>query len=60
MYLPSGWKAWLSFVLLYPVVEELLFRGVLQGELLRLTTREGRTLRLGPVSVANALATSRS
>ena len=57
MYVPSGWPAWMSFVLLYPVVEELLFRGVLQGELLRLTTREGRTLRLGPVSVANALAT---
>lgn len=57
MYVPSGWKAWLSFALLYPVVEELLFRGVLQGELLRLTTRDGTTLRLGPVSVANALAT---
>lgn len=57
MYVPSGWPAWMSFVLLYPVVEELVFRGVLQGELLRLTTREGRTLRLGPVSVANALAT---
>jgi len=57
MYVPSGWPAWMSFVLVYPVVEELLFRGVLQGELLRLTAREGRTLRLGPVSVANALAT---
>ena len=57
MYVPSGWPAWMSFVLVYPVVEELVFRGVLQGELLRLTTREGRTLRLGPVSVANALAT---
>lgn len=57
MYLPSGWTAWMSFVLFYPVVEELLFRGVLQGELLRLTTRDGATLRLGPVSAANALAT---
>lgn len=57
MYLPSGWTAWMSFVLFYPVAEELLFRGVLQGELLRLTTRDGTTLRLGPVTLANALAT---
>ncbi|HKB52664.1 MAG TPA: JDVT-CTERM system glutamic-type intramembrane protease [Ramlibacter sp.] len=57
MYVPSGWTAWMSFVLFYPVAEELLFRGVLQGELLRLTTRDGTTLRLGPVSAANALAT---
>jgi hypothetical protein len=40
MYLPSGWTGWLSFALAYPLVEELLFRGILQGELLRLTTRE--------------------
>jgi membrane protease YdiL (CAAX protease family) len=57
MYVPSGWTAWMAFTLFYPVVEELLFRGILQGELLRLTTRDGRTLRLGPVSAANALAT---
>ena len=57
MYVPPGWSAWMSFVLFYPVAEELLFRGVLQGELLRLTTRDGTTLRLGPVSAANALAT---
>jgi membrane protease YdiL (CAAX protease family) len=57
MYAPSGWTAWTSFVLLYPVAEELLFRGILQGEALRLTTREGTTLRLGPVSLANVLVT---
>ena len=37
--------------------EELLFRGVLQGEALRLTTRDGPTLRLGPLSLANVLVT---
>lgn len=57
MYVPSGWTAWLSFVLVYPVVEELLFRGLLQGELLRLTTRNGRALRVGPVTWANGLTT---
>ena len=57
MYVPPGWTAWMSFVLFYPIVEELLFRGVLQGEVLRLTSRDGRTLRLGPVSLANALVT---
>lgn len=57
MYLPSGWTAWISFLLLYPVVEELLFRGILQGEALRLTTRKGITLRVGPVSWANLLVT---
>jgi membrane protease YdiL (CAAX protease family) len=57
MYLPSGWAAWMSFVLVYPVVEELLFRGVLQGEALRLTMRGGRALRIGPVSWANVLVT---
>lgn len=57
MYVPSGWSAWMSFVLVYPVLEELLFRGILQGEVLRLTTKDGRTLRVGPVTWANALAT---
>ena len=57
MYVPSGWTAWMSFVLVYPVVEELVFRGVLQGAALRLTTRNGTTLRLGPVSLANVLVT---
>jgi membrane protease YdiL (CAAX protease family) len=57
LHVPSGWTAWVSFVLIYPVVEELLFRGVLQGEALRLTTRSGRTLRVGPVTWANVLVT---
>jgi membrane protease YdiL (CAAX protease family) len=58
MYVPSGWTAWMSFVLAYPVVEELLFRGLLQGEALRLTTRNGRALRVGPVTWANVLVTA--
>ena len=57
MYVPPGWTSWMAFALFFPVVEELLFRGILQGELLRLTTRDNRVLRLGPVSVANALTT---
>jgi uncharacterized protein len=57
MYVPSGWTAWMSFVLAYPLLEELLFRGILQGEVLRLTTKEGKTLSVGPVSVANVLVT---
>ena len=57
MYVPSGWTAWISFALAYPVVEELLFRGILQGEALRLTTKNGRTLHVGPVSLANVIVT---
>lgn len=57
MYVPPDWMARMSFVLAYPLVEELLFRGVLQGEFLRLTTKNGRTFHVGPVSWANVLAT---
>jgi membrane protease YdiL (CAAX protease family) len=53
MYVPAGWTAWISFVLVYPALEELVFRGVLQGALLRLT----RARRAGPVSWANGLVT---
>ena len=44
-----GWRAWASGVLLLPLLEEWVFRGLLQGQLLRLW--EGR--RLGFVSWAN-------
>ncbi len=57
LYVPSGWTAWVSFVLVYPVVEELVFRGILQGQVLQLTTRDGRARRAGPVSWANMLVT---
>lgn len=50
---PSGWAAWASLVLVQPVLEEFVFRGVLQGQLLRLTGAR----RLGPLTVANLLAT---
>lgn len=58
MYVPSGWAAWFSFVVAYPVMEEVLFRGILQGEVLRLTTRNGKALRMGAVTWANLLASA--
>jgi membrane protease YdiL (CAAX protease family) len=50
---PAHWVAWLSLVVVRPTVEELVFRGVLQGQLLRLT--EAR--RLGPLTLANLMTT---
>lgn len=46
---PAGAAAWFSFVLLQPLLEELVFRGVLQGELLQWT----RGRRSGPFTRAN-------
>ena len=40
-----------------PFLEEWVFRGLLQGQALRLTTRRGQPARLGPVTWANALVT---
>jgi len=57
MYLPSGWAAWVSFLLVQPLAEELVFRGILQGQALRLTTRDGEARRVGPLSWANVLVT---
>lgn len=54
MRLPSGFAAWASLVLVQPAIEELVFRGVLQGQLLRLT--EAR--RLGPLTLANLVVTT--
>lgn len=48
---PSGPWAWALLVLVLPMAEELAFRGLLQGQLLRLSSCR----RLGPVSVANAV-----
>jgi hypothetical protein len=42
-------------VLVQPLLEELVFRGILQGQALRLTTRQGVARRLGPVTLANVL-----
>jgi membrane protease YdiL (CAAX protease family) len=50
----TGWRAWIWFVLLLPVAEELVFRGVLQGQLLRLTSAR----RAGPLTLANLCTTA--
>ena len=50
----DGWSAWLSFVALRPIAEELVFRGVIQGHLLqRMSAR-----RIGPVTQANLWTTA--
>ena len=36
LYRPAGLIAWLAFVLWQPLIEELVFRGILQGQLLRI------------------------
>jgi membrane protease YdiL (CAAX protease family) len=54
MEAPVGRAAWLSLLVLQPVAEELAFRGVLQGQLLRWAT--GR--RIGPVTLANLATTA--
>lgn len=54
LYRPVGLAAWLGFVLWQPLLEELVFRGILQGQLLRV--RGG--LRLAGISVANWLTTA--
>jgi len=57
MFQPRGLAGWLAFVLLWPLIEELLFRGLLQGQLLRLSQHAEQPRRIGPVSWANALTT---
>lgn len=49
----AGWGAAAAFLLVQPLAEELVFRGVLQGRLRRATAAR----RLGPLTLAN-LATS--
>lgn len=52
---PSGTlMALISFLVVQPIVEELVFRGALQGHLLG----RGWTRRIGPVSSANVVTTS--
>jgi uncharacterized protein len=57
MHAPATWAAWASFVLLQPLIEELVFRGILHGQALRLTALSGQPRRLGPVTLANVLVT---
>ena len=54
MRAPAGAWAWASLVVVQPLLEELVLRGVLQGQLLRLT----RARRWGPVSAANVATTA--
>lgn len=58
MRAPAGWAAWVSLVLVQPLLEELVFRGILQGQALQLTSRGGQPRRLGPVTLANVLVTA--
>jgi membrane protease YdiL (CAAX protease family) len=58
MRVPAGWWAWASLVLMRPAMEELVFRGILQGLALRLTTSGGQPRRLGTVTLANVLVTA--
>lgn len=51
MRAPGGPWAWAVLAFLLPVAEELVFRGLLQGQLLRLSAWR----RVGPVSAANLL-----
>ncbi len=57
MFQPRGWTGWFVFVLLWPLIEELLFRGLLQGQLLRLSQNTVQPRRIGRVTWANALTT---
>jgi membrane protease YdiL (CAAX protease family) len=57
MRYPAGMWAWGSLLLVQPVLEELVFRGILQGQALRLMALNGEPRRLGPVTLANVLVT---
>ena len=57
MRAPAGLWAWASLLLVQPLLEELVFRGVLQGLVLRLTRIHDQPRRLGPLTVANVLVT---
>jgi membrane protease YdiL (CAAX protease family) len=57
MRVPVGLWAWTSLLLVQPLLEELVFRGVLQGWALDVLTHRGQPRRLGPVTWANLLVT---
>ncbi len=54
----SGLWPWASLLLVQPVVEELVFRGLLQGQALSLLVRRGSPIKLGPLTLANVLVTA--
>lgn len=55
---PVGWLAWASLVLVQPLLEELVFRGQMQGQALVWLVRHGQPIRLGPFTLANVLVTA--
>lgn len=55
MYLPVTVWAWASLVLVQPLLEELVFRGLLQGQALAWLQRGGQPMCLGPLTLANVL-----
>ncbi len=57
MRVPLGLWAWVSLVVVQPLLEELVFRGLLQGQALALLSRHGQPRRLGLVTHVNALVT---
>lgn len=52
---PTGAWDWFALVLLMPLLEEWVFRGLLQGQLLRVTAVNGQPRRWGPITWANGL-----
>ncbi len=54
---PVGAWGWFSLVLLMPLLEEWVFRGLLQTQLLHVTAANGQPRRWGPISWANGLTT---
>ena len=57
MRVPVDWPGWLSLLLVQPLLEELAFRGLVQGCLLHLASHAGSPRRWGPITLANALTT---
>ena len=57
MRVPVDWPGWLSLLLVQPLLEELAFRGLVQGCLLHLVSHAGSPRRWGPITLANALTT---
>ncbi|MDH4290551.1 MAG: JDVT-CTERM system glutamic-type intramembrane protease [Aquincola sp.] len=53
MHVTTGWAGWITLVLAQPLIEEIVFRGVLQGQLLQM----GLSRRHGPFTNANLVTT---
>lgn len=58
MQAPVGYVAWIYLIAVTPIMEELVFRGLLQGLALQLTNSNGRPRRLGLATLANVLVTA--